>query len=59
LSDLSLVSDSLHNRGKALNEMLEEELGDDFTDDIRDSWKVVFGAISTDLMKTVLAASKS
>ena len=44
--------------GKALVAMLEEQLGDGFTDDIRDSWKVVFGAISEDLMKTVLRASK-
>lgn len=45
--------------GKGLNQMLETQLGDGYTDDVRDAWKLVFGAISEDLMRTVLKASKS
>ena len=40
--------------GKALTNMMEEMFGDDFTDDIRKAWKIVFSAISEDLMVTVL-----
>jgi hemoglobin-like flavoprotein len=44
--------------GKALYATLAEELGDAFTDDVRDSWKVVFGTIANDLMLTVLKSSR-
>lgn len=45
--------------GKALYGMLENQLGDKFNDDVHEAWKVVFGAISNDLMLTVLKASKA
>lgn len=44
--------------GKGLFAMLEEQLGDLFTEDVAKAWRLVFGAISQDLMKTVLKASK-
>jgi hemoglobin-like flavoprotein len=43
--------------GKALQNMLQEELGDDYTDEVAEAWKLVFSAISIDLMKTVLKAN--
>ena len=45
--------------GKGLVAMLEDQLGDAFTDEVRDAWRNVFGAISDDLMRTVLKASKA
>ena len=45
--------------GKAMRNMFEEMLGDAFTQEIQDAWKKVFGAISEDLMVTVLKSSKS
>jgi hypothetical protein len=45
--------------GKGLNAMLEEELGDAFTDELRKAWRTVFGAISEELMKTVLRAGRA
>lgn len=45
--------------GKGLVFMLETQLGETvFNDDVRKAWRDVFGAISTDLMKTVLRMSK-
>ena len=44
--------------GKALYAMLADKLGDAFTDDMRDSWKAVFGTIVNDLMLTVLKSSR-
>jgi len=44
--------------GKGLVAMLEDQLGDAFTDDVAKAWRLVFGAISQDLMRTVLKASK-
>jgi hemoglobin-like flavoprotein len=44
--------------GKGLVAMLEEQLGDAFTDEVRKAWRLVFGAISEDLMRTVLRASR-
>lgn len=38
--------------------MLETQLGDKFTEDVRKAWRLVSGAISEDLMCTVLKASK-
>jgi len=38
--------------------MLEDELGPDYNDEVAAAWKVVFHAISEDLMKTVLRASR-
>ena len=45
--------------GKGLVAMLEKQLGDAFTDDVRSAWSNVFGAISEDLMRTVLKASRA
>ena len=44
--------------GKALINMLGEQLGDAFTDDLKKAWQTVFSAISEDLMKTVLKSKK-
>ena len=45
--------------GKAMIAMLENILGDTFNDEVKAAWQVVFGAISQDLMKTVLRASRN
>ena len=45
--------------GKAMVAMLESLLGDAFNDEIKTAWQVVFGAISQDLMKTVLRAGRN
>ena len=45
--------------GKGLMAMLEDQLGDSFTDEVKAAWQVVFGAISADLMKTVLRAGRN
>ena len=44
--------------GKGLVAMLEEQLGEAFTDEVRKAWRLVFDTISRDLMRTVLRASK-
>ena len=44
--------------GKGLVAMLEEQLGDFFTEEARKAWRLVFGVISEDLMRTVLRASR-
>jgi hemoglobin-like flavoprotein len=40
--------------GKGLYAMLEDQLGDGWTDETKQAWQLVFGVIANDLMLTVL-----
>jgi hemoglobin-like flavoprotein len=43
---------------QALFFTLKNQLGDVFTNDVEQSWKVVYGALSQDMMSTVMGAHK-
>jgi hemoglobin-like flavoprotein len=44
--------------GQALFYTLSKQLGDAFTTDVEQSWKVVYGALSQDMMRTIMGTHK-
>jgi hemoglobin-like flavoprotein len=44
--------------GQALFYTLSKQLGDAFTADVEQSWKVVYGALSQDMMRTIMGTHK-
>jgi hemoglobin-like flavoprotein len=44
--------------GQALFYTLSKQLEDDFTADVEESWKVVYGALSQDMMRTIMGTHK-